>query len=87
MDKQEILDKIKDKAKEIANDLDLNLHDIKLFKHHKNWVLRFIISRNGGTSIKDCEMYSKRIENYLDKIDIIKEKYLLEVQSRGIRGE
>jgi ribosome maturation factor RimP len=82
----EIIDKIKPKAEEIAKELDLHLHDIKLFKYKKNWVIRFTISRENGTSIKDCEMYSKRIENYLDQIDIIKERYFLEVQSKGIRG-
>jgi len=82
----EIIEKIKPKAEEIAKELDLQLHDIKLFKYKKNWVLRFTISRENGTSIKDCEMYSRRIESYLDQIDIIQERYFLEVQSKGIRG-
>ncbi|MEN3015246.1 MAG: hypothetical protein ABDH21_04205 [bacterium] len=81
----EIVEAIKEKAIQIANDLELQLHDIKLFRHKKNLILRFTISREGGTSIKDCEMYSKRIESYLDQIDIIKEKYFLEVQSKGIK--
>jgi len=82
---EEIIDKIKDKAEEIARDLDLFLHDIKMFKHNKNWVLRFTISREGGTSIKDCEMFSRRIEQHLDQLDLIKERYFLEVQSKGIK--
>ncbi|MFN3995220.1 MAG: ribosome maturation factor RimP [bacterium] len=80
-----LIEKIRGKAEEIARDLELNLHDIKMFKNRKNLILRFTISREGGTSIKDCEIYSKRIESYLDQLDVIKERYFLEVQSKGIK--
>ncbi|MCX7758370.1 MAG: hypothetical protein N2169_01955 [bacterium] len=82
---QEIIEKIRGKAEEIAKDLELNLHDIRMFRDKKGWVLRFTISRDGGTSIKDCEIYSKRIGSYLDELDIIEDKYFLEVQSKGIK--
>ncbi|MCS7243683.1 MAG: hypothetical protein RMJ36_02970 [Candidatus Calescibacterium sp.] len=82
---QEIIERIKGKAEEIAKDLELNLHDIKMFRDKKGWVLRFTISRDSGTSIKDCEIYSKRIGSYLDELDLIEEKYFLEVQSKGIK--
>lgn len=80
-----ILEKIYPKAKEIANELNLNLWDIKYFKRNKNKVLLITISRDGGTSIKDCEIFSKKIEKYLDEMDLIKERYYLEVQSKGIK--
>ncbi len=82
---KEILEKIYPKAKEIADELELKLWDIKYFKRNKNRVLLITISREGGTSIKDCETFSKKIEKYLDEIDIIKERYYLEVQSKGIK--
>lgn len=85
MQSNEIIERIKDKAEEIARDLELTLHEIKLFRDKRGWVLRFTISREGGTSIKDCEIYSKRIGSYLDQIDIIEDKYFLEVQSKGIK--
>lgn len=85
MQSSEIIEKIKDKAEEIARDLELTLHEIKLFRDKRGWILRFTISRQSGTSIKDCEIYSRRIEAYLDQIDIISDKYFLEVQSKGIK--
>lgn len=82
---KEILAKVYPKAKEIADELNLKLWDIKYFKRNKARVLLITISREGGTSIKDCEMFSKKIEKFLDENDIINERYYLEVQSKGIK--
>jgi ribosome maturation factor RimP len=82
---KEILEKVYPKAKEIADELNLKLWDIKYFKRNKARVLLITISREGGTSIKDCEMFSKKIEKFLDENDIINERYYLEVQSKGIK--
>jgi len=82
---KEILEKVYPKAKEIADELNLKLWDIKYFKRNKARVLLITISREGGTSIKDCEMFSKKIGKFLDENDIIKERYYLEVQSKGIK--
>jgi ribosome maturation factor RimP len=83
--KKEILEKVYPKAKEIADELNLKLCDIKYFRRNKARVLLITISREGGTSIKDCEMFSKKIEKFLDENDIINERYYLEVQSKGIK--
>jgi ribosome maturation factor RimP len=82
---KEILAKVYPKAKEIADELNLKLWDIKYFRRNKAKVLLITISREGGTSIKDCEMFSKKIEKFLDENDIINERYYLEVQSKGIK--
>jgi len=82
---KEILEKVYPKAKEIADELNLKLWDIKYFKRNRARVLLITISREGGTSIKDCEMFSKKIGKFLDENDIIKERYYLEVQSKGIK--
>jgi len=82
---KEILAKVYPKAKEISDELNLKLWDIRYFKRNKARVLLITISREGGTSIKDCEMFSKKIEKFLDENDIIKERYYLEVQSKGIK--
>jgi ribosome maturation factor RimP len=82
---KEILEKVYPKAKEIADELNLKLWDIKYFRRNKARVLLITISREGGTSIKDCEMFSKKIEKFLDENDIINERYYLEVQSKGIK--
>jgi len=82
---KEILEKVYPKAKEIADELNLKLWDIKYFRRNKARVLLITISREGGTSIRDCEMFSKKIEKFLDENDIIKERYYLEVQSKGIK--
>jgi len=82
---KEILAKVYPKAKEIADELNLKLWDIKYFRRNKAKVLLITISREGGTSIRDCEMFSKKIEKFLDENDIINERYYLEVQSKGIK--
>ena len=71
-------------SEEITSDLGLELIDVSMFRKGRRWVLRVTINRPGGTSIRDCEMVSRRLERKLDILDLIPHSYLLEVQSKGI---
>ena len=70
-------------SEEIANDLNVELIDVTYRKEGKRWVLRVTINRPGGTSLRDCELFSRSLEWYLDDADLIPHSYYLEVQSKG----
>lgn len=45
--------------------------------------LRIYIDKDGGVGLDDCENFSRRIEEVLDRESIIDEAYTLEVSSPG----
>ena len=46
--------------------------------------LRANIDKEGGISVDDCEVISRRLGEWLDKEDFIEESYILEVSSPGL---
>lgn len=68
----------------IITNLGYTLYDIQYIKEGKNYYLRITIDKNGGISIEDCEKVNNAIDIPLDKSDIIKDSYMLEVSSPGI---
>ncbi len=82
-DKLEIINNI---AEPIAASLGLELVDIEYLKEGNNMVLRVFIDNNGsdGLKIEHCEEVSKLLSKELDRENIIKESYILEVSSPGL---
>ena len=69
---------------EIEN-LGYKLYDVQYEKEGKDYFLRvFIDKTNSSIDLNDCEKVSDVINPLLDKEDIIKEMYFLEVSSPGI---
>jgi|GEM_PF-4956238 len=73
---------------EIANQIAaaLNYEIVKIFfkREYGRKILSVTLNKDGGVTIKDCEVFSKRLSLALDEADVIKEKYYLEVASPGI---
>ncbi len=67
-----------------AEDLSIEFVDVEYVKEGPNKILRVFIDKEGGIGFEDCKSVTKFLEEKLDKIDPIKEKYLLEVSSCGI---
>lgn len=61
----------------------IELVDVEYVKE-RDWYLRVFIDREGGIEIDDCQNLSERLEEELDKRDIIPESYILEVSSPGL---
>lgn len=78
--------KIEALVKPIINDLNYILYDVQYVKEGKEYYLRITIDKEGeeGISIEDCEKVNNAIDEILDRADIIKESYFLEVSSPGI---
>ena len=54
------------------------LVDVEYVKEAGTWYLRAYIDKEGGFTVDDCEMVSRRLGDWLDKEDFIDESYILE---------
>lgn len=70
-----------------ANELGLDIWDIRYLKEGSQWYLRIFIEKEGGVDINDCEKLSRAIDKELDEKDPIENEYILEVSSPGIERE
>ena len=53
-------------------------------KEAGNWYLRAYIDKEGGITVDDCEVVSRRLGDWLDEKDFIEDSYILEVSSPGL---
>lgn len=74
-------------AKPIAEQLGLEIWDIRFVKEGAEWFLRIFIDKEEGVTIEDCENMSRAIDKPLDEADPIEQSYCLEVSSPGIERE
>lgn len=59
------------------------LWDVEYVKEAGTWYLRLYIDKEGGVSIDDCEVISRRVSDLLDEADPIEGSYTFEVSSAG----
>jgi len=60
------------------------LVDVEYIKEAGNWYLRAYIDKEGGITVDDCEIISRRLSEWLDKEDFIADSYIMEVSSPGL---
>ncbi len=60
------------------------LVDVEYVKEGDTWYLRAYIDKEGGISLDDCELISRKVSDWLDKEDFIQGSYILEVSSPGL---
>jgi len=60
------------------------LVDVEYVKEAGTWYLRAYIDKEGGITVDDCEMISRRLSDWLDKEDFIEDSYIMEVSSPGL---
>jgi ribosome maturation factor RimP len=78
-----IKSKVSRLAKQVAEELEVELFDIELSGRDK-LLLRITIDKEGGVTLNDCERFSRSLEAILDVEDPIPVSYTLEVSSPGL---
>ena len=68
----------------IMEEYNFELVDVEYVKEAGTWYLRAYIDKEGGFTVDDCEMVSRRLSDWLDKEDFIDDSYILEVSSPGL---
>lgn len=71
-------------AEPLAQMLGLELVDVELTKEAGRRVLRFLIDKEGGVTLKDCEALSRLLDPELDRLDPIPGSYDFQVSSPGV---
>lgn len=71
-------------ASEVADDCGYEIVDINLSGSGKRVILRITLDKEGGITLDDCEVFSRRLEGLLDAEDPLKGPYTLEVSSPGL---
>ena len=60
------------------------LWDVEYVKEAGSYFLRVYIDKEGGITVDDCELVSRRMSDLLDEKDFIDESYIFEVSSPGL---
>ena len=68
----------------IMEEHQFELVDVEWVKEAGTWYLRAYVDKEGGISVDDCEIVSRRLSDWLDQEDFITESYILEVSSPGL---
>lgn len=63
---------------------NFELVDVEYVKEAGSWYLRAYIDKEGGITVDDCEIISRRLGDWLDEKDLIADSYILEVSSPGL---
>lgn len=71
----------------VAQQLGLDLWDVRFEKEGASWYLRIFIDKPEGINIDDCERMSKAVDPLIEEADPIDQSYFLEVCSPGIERE
>ena len=76
--------KTEDYLLSLMEEYHFELVDVEYVKEAGNWYLRAYIDKEGGITVDDCEVVSRRLGEWLDEKDFIEDSYILEVSSPGL---
>lgn len=68
----------------IMTEHGFELVDVEFVKEAGTFYLRAYIDKEGGITINDCEVVSRRLSDLLDQKDFIPDAYILEISSPGL---
>lgn len=84
MNIRELKELITKYAEEVCENEGYELVEVELHPGSKGLVVTIFIDKEGGVTVRDCELFSRSIEAMLDVEDPIKGSYILEVSSPGL---
>ena len=79
--------KVREIALPLAEELGLEIWDVRFQKEGAEWYLRVFIDKDGCVGIDDCVSMSHALDAPLDEGDFISQSYTLEVCSPGVERE
>lgn len=87
MAKQNTVQRVEEIIRPYADELGLEIWDVRFAKEGADWYLRIFIDKEGGVSIDDCVDLTHAVTKPLDEADPISQSYMLEISSPGVERE
>ncbi|MBQ7725072.1 MAG: hypothetical protein K6A90_00465 [Lachnospiraceae bacterium] len=78
-----IAEKFAELVKPVTDENGFELIRTEYVKENGNYYLRAFINKEGGITIDDCVLVSRRVSKILDKEDYIEDAYTMEISSPG----
>lgn len=78
------LDQVKQLMQPALDNCNAELVDINLSGSKHKPILRILVDKKGGITLDECTDINRQLSDILDKDDIIKESFILEVSSPGL---
>ncbi|MDZ4121537.1 MAG: ribosome assembly cofactor RimP [Candidatus Cloacimonadaceae bacterium] len=75
---------IEDIAKKICQEMHLAIYDIDEKQSQKGRIIIVYLTKIGGVTLDECASFSRKLGEELEVLDIVPERYFLEVSSPGI---
>ncbi|HPT72866.1 MAG TPA: ribosome maturation factor RimP [Candidatus Cloacimonadota bacterium] len=79
-----VSEQLEEIAKQACSEVGVSLYDLETLMTHKGEVISVQISKIGGVTVDDCTKVNRAMGRKLDEIDLINNKYFLEVSSPGL---
>jgi len=76
--------KIREIAGQLADELGFDLVEAHFYGQGRRGVLKVAIDREGGVTLDDCELFSRRLGGLLDVEDPLAGPYTMEISSPGL---
>ena len=83
MSKEHIENAVEKIVQDIVTGSVVELVDVEYVKE-REWYLRVFLDKEGGIEIEDCQWVSEKVEAKLEELNLIKDRYYLEVSSPGL---
>ena len=83
MTDKQIAEKFATLVKPVTDENGFELIRTEYVKENGNYYLRAFINKEGGITIDDCVLVSRRVSKILDKEDYIDDAYTMEISSPG----
>ncbi len=83
----QIAERFAELIKPVTDENGFTLIKTEYVKENGNYYLRAYIDKEGGITIDDCVLVSRRVSKILDKEDYIKDAYTMEISSPGFMTE
>ena len=80
----DLYEKVRDSTDDLMKGLGLELVDVEVAREGGRLFLRLSVDRPGGVTVDDCTRASDMLSDVLDREDLVKGPYLLEVMSPGL---
>jgi ribosome maturation factor RimP len=75
---------IEEISKKLCREMNLAIYDIEEKMSGKGRIITVYLTKAGGVTLDDCATFSRALADELETLDIIPDRYFLEVSSPGV---